>query len=396
MNRFRIVAVPMIALVSLLIASCGSSSSVQSTTSESTVSPDTTASLDQATTTAVATTSTVPAPPSVTMAFSGDILIHSQLWTQARKNSGGTGYDFSPMFARIKPLLDSVDLAVCHLEVPIAPPGQEPSTFPYYGAPRELIGAIAGAGYDRCSTASNHTLDQGRIGIDTTLKEFDAAGITQAGMARTPEEIEPKILKINGVNVSHLSYTWGFNGISLPGREPWRSAVIDPARIIADATKARSLGAQMVVVSMHWGQETVTNVTGYQLKAAKAITASGLVDLIVGHHAHVLQKIEKINGVWTVFGLGNVLSNMPTREAFPPNSQDGMIATVKLSLAPDGKVVVDKPRVHPTWVDKNNGKVIRLVIPDLLDDTVSNFVKSQLRISLARTKEVVGKFVVAD
>ena len=87
---------------------------------------------------------------------------------------------------------------------------------------------------------------------------------------------------------------------------------------------------------------------------------------------------------------------MPTREAFPPNSQDGMIATVKLSLAPDGKVVVDKPRVHPTWVDKNNGKVIRLVIPDLLDDTVSNFVKSQLRISLARTKEVVGKFVVAD
>lgn len=89
MNRFRIVVVvPMIALVSLLIASYGSSSSVQSTTSESTVSPETTTSLEQATTTAVATTSTVPAPPSVTMAFSGDILIHSQLWTQARKQRG--------------------------------------------------------------------------------------------------------------------------------------------------------------------------------------------------------------------------------------------------------------------------------------------------------------------
>ncbi|MSO59874.1 MAG: CapA family protein [Ilumatobacteraceae bacterium] len=396
MNRFRVVVVPMIALVSLLIASCGSSSSNQSTTSEPTVPPETTTSIEQATTTAVATTTTIAPPPSVSMAFSGDVLIHSQLWTQAQKNNRGNGYDFSPMFARIKPLLDSVDFAVCHLEVPIAPPGEAPSTFPYYGAPRELIGAIAGAGYDRCSTASNHALDKGRLGIDTTLKEFDAAGITQSGMARTPEEIEPKIIKINGINVSHLSYAWGFNDIPLPRDEPWRAAQIDPARIIADAKKARSLGAQMVIVSMHWGQETVANVTGYQLKNAKAITASGLIDLVVGHHAHVVQKIEKINGIWTVFGLGNVLSNMPTRAAFPPNTQDGMIVTVKLTLAADGKVAVDKPRVHPTWVDKNNGKVIRLVKTDLLNATVSAAVKTQLRISLARTAKVVGKFIVAD
>lgn len=330
------------------------------------------------------------------MAFSGDVLIHSQIWTQAKKNSKGSGYDFSPMFARIKPLLESVDLAVCHLEVPIAPPGEEPSTFPYYGAPRELIDAIAGAGYDRCSTASNHSLDKGRRGIDATLKEFDRTGITQSGMARTPEEIEPKIITVRGVKVSHLSYTWGFNGIQLPQSELWRSAQIDPVRIIADAKKARAMGAQIVVVSMHWGSEGMTDVTGYQMKNAKAITASGAIDLVVGHHAHVLQKIEKINGVWTIFGLGNALSNMPTREAFPPNTQDGMIVKVKLSLTNDDKVKVDKPGVYPTWVDKNNGKIIRLVKSDLKDTAVSRAVKTQLRISLARTTRVVGEFIAVD
>ena len=343
------------------------------------------------TTTVVATT--VPGPPSITMAFSGDILIHSQLWQKATEYNGGTGYDFSPMFARVKPLLDSVDFAICHLEVPIAPPGKQPSTFPLYGAPKEIVAAIAKAGYDHCSTASNHSLDQGNAGIDATVNEFDANGITESGMARVQTEIGPKVFEVNGIKFTHLSYAFGFNGLSLPAGEPWRSALIDPARIIADATKARSMGAQLVVVSMHWGNETVTAVTDYQRKAAKTITASGVVDLVIGHHAHVVQQIEKVNGIWTVFGLGNVLSFHPTRKEFPPNSQDGMIVTVKLSLDSAGKAVVEKPIVYPTWVDKQNGIVIRPVLSDLADPSVSAATKSQLNISLTRTSGVVGDYI---
>ena len=346
-------------------------------------------------TTPATTTTAVPPHTGITMAFSGDILIHSQLWQQATAYNGGTGYDFTPMFARVKPLLDSVDFAICHLEVPIAPPGQEPSTFPLYGAPKEIVTAIAQAGYDHCSTASNHTLDQGKAGIDTTVNEFDGNGITQSGMARTAKEIGPKVFERNGIKFTHLSYTFGFNGLELPADQPWRSALIDSSRIIADATKARSMGAQLVIVSIHWGTETVTAVNDQQRKVANAVSASGVVDLIIGHHAHVVQKIEQVNGVWTVFGLGNVLSYHPTRAAFPANSQDGMIVTVRLSLDANGRAVVDKPVVYPTWVDKQNGIVIRNVIADLADPTVSAGTKSQLEVSLRRTSSVVGDFVAS-
>lgn len=344
-------------------------------------------------TTSPAATTTPTGPREVTMAFTGDVLIHSQVWTAAREYASGSGYDFAPMFAEIAPILQSVDLAVCHLEVPIAPPGEEPSTFPLYGAPRELVAGLAAAGYDRCSTASNHTLDQGVAGIDATLSAFEEAGLTQHGMARTPEEIAPSVLTVEGVALTHLSYTWSYNGLRPPRGEEWRSAEIDPARIIADAAAARAAGAEVVVVSMHWGAEAVRAVTSTQRRQAEQIAASGQVDLIVGHHAHVVQQIEQINGVWTVFGLGNILSNHPTREFFPPSSQDGMVVTVRLAVADDGTVTVDTPVVHPTWVDRRNGFVIRDVLRSLSDPTVSAGLAGSLRESLTRTSEVVGQFI---
>lgn len=329
------------------------------------------------------------------MAFSGDVLIHTSLWEQARETAGGDGYDFSPMFAETAPLVAAADLGICHLEVPIAPPGEEPSTFPLYGAPRELVAGIKSGGYDRCSTASNHTLDQGTAGIDATLVEFDAQGMGQAGMARTPEEIEPRPFEVNGVLVCHLSYTWSFNGLSLPSDEPWRSVEIDTDRIIADATLARERGAEVVVVSMHWGAETVAAITSTQRRQAEAITASGQVDLIVGHHTHVVQPIEQVNGVWTVFGMGNVLSNHPTREFFPPSSQDGVIVTVTVEVSAVGDVTVARPVAHPTWVDRRNGYVIRDVLGQLARPDLAAGMRAVYVESLERTRRMVGEFFPA-
>ena len=345
-------------------------------------------------TNSTSTTTTIPPPRELSLAFAGDILIHTSLWEEAERYAGGSGYDFSPMFADVRPLLESVDLAVCHLEVPIAPPGEEPSTFPLYGAPRELVAGIAAAGYDRCSTASNHTLDQGTAGIDATLAAFDEAGLGQSGMARTPAEIEPSVFEVNGVSITHLSYTWSFNGLRLPADQPWRSAEIDPDRIIADAVAARAKGAELVIVSMHWGAETVTAVTSTQRRQAEALAASGAIDLIVGHHTHVVQRIEQVNGVWTVFGLGNQLSNHPTRDFFPPSSQDGMIVTVSLTVSADGEVIVDTPVVHPTWVHRRGGYVIRNVLEALADPATPRGLRSELEVSLERTSAVVGDFVV--
>lgn len=131
---------------------------------------------------------TAPGPTrAFTLAFTGDTLMHRPLVDQARDYASGAGFDFAPMFARISPIVSSVDLAVCHLETPVAPPGENLSTFPYYGVPAEVVAGLAAAGYDRCSTASNHTFDRGTAGIDATIGALETNGLAQSGMASDPD-----------------------------------------------------------------------------------------------------------------------------------------------------------------------------------------------------------------
>jgi poly-gamma-glutamate synthesis protein (capsule biosynthesis protein) len=350
-------------------------------------------------------TTTVPAPPSpagdgrLRLAFTGDALWHSPLWRQAAynfvaANPGAAGMDFTPMLARLRPVVANADVGVCHLETPIAPDDAY-STHPLYGVPPEVVAAIAGAGFDRCSTASNHSADRGAAGIDRTVSVLEAHGLGQSGMARTPAEIAPQVFVADGFRITHLSYTFGYNGLVLPAGEEWRSALIEPARIIADATQARALGAEVVIVSMHWGVEGQRAVTPQQRAVAEEITASGVVDLIVGHHAHVLQPIEQINGVWVIFGLGNMISNLPTTARWPAASQDGAIAVVDITKAPDGSLAVVQPIIHPTWVDRLNGWTVHLVRQSLADPNFPAALRPQLETSLRRTSEVFGGFIAA-
>jgi poly-gamma-glutamate capsule biosynthesis protein CapA/YwtB (metallophosphatase superfamily) len=333
------------------------------------------------------------------MAFSGDILPHSPLWRQAERNAtaaGRAGFDFSPMLASLRSVHDHVDLAVCHLETPIAPPGEEFSTMPYYGVPAEIADAIAAARFDRCSTASNHAADRGVAGSERTVEVLEAAGIAQSGMARHPAEIEPAVFDVGGVPVSHLSYTGNYNGLALPDGEEWRSALIDPERIVADARRARDLGAQAVIVSLHWGAEGVHAPSPYQRDVAARITAPGVIDLVVGHHAHVLQPIEQVNGTWVLFGLGNVLSNLPTSARWPAASQDAAIVTVAMVVdaTSDGaRVTVERPVAEPTWVDRDAGWVVRLVDAELARTDLGAGQRGRLEASRARTVAVLASFV---
>ncbi|MEO6122904.1 MAG: CapA family protein [Ilumatobacteraceae bacterium] len=331
-----------------------------------------------------------------TFVFSGDTLPHSPVVRAANTFAGGAGFDFAPMFARIASVISAADLAVCHLETPIAPPGSALSTYPQYGVPAEVTVGLASAGYDRCSTASNHTIDRGVAGIDATVDALAAVAVSQAGMARNPAEATVALLDVNGINVAHLSFTMDLNGGHLPISEPWRSNIISADAVIAAAQDARARGADVVIVSLHWGTERRNTPNDFQIRIADAVTASGAVDLIVGHHAHVIQPIQQINDRWVVFGLGNFLSNMPTGDTWPASTQDGMMVTTAITEQADGTFVVDRPVVVPTWVDRSNGFVIRPVIADLADPSVSDAVKAQLSASLARTSAVVGEFVTGS
>jgi hypothetical protein len=102
---------------------------------------------------------------------SGDVLPHGPVLQQVRTYGRRVGrpYDFRPMFADLRPLVAGADLAVCHLEVPLSPSGQHISSWPAFNAPPQLAKALRWAGYDACSTASNHSMDQGPQGVAGTL-----------------------------------------------------------------------------------------------------------------------------------------------------------------------------------------------------------------------------------
>jgi poly-gamma-glutamate synthesis protein (capsule biosynthesis protein) len=130
------------------------------------------------------------------LAFTGDILVQRGLWPTASKNAQTSGstepYDFSPMFNDVSEILSSADLAVCHLESPIAPQGAEPFSYPKYQVPPQIIRAIADAGYDACSTASEHVFDGGSEAINATVNALEEQGILQSGMARTHKNLRQK------------------------------------------------------------------------------------------------------------------------------------------------------------------------------------------------------------
>jgi poly-gamma-glutamate capsule biosynthesis protein CapA/YwtB (metallophosphatase superfamily) len=350
------------------------------------------------TTTTTSTTTTTTAPPRpITLAFTGDILVQKGLWPTAARiaqESGSTEpFDFTPMFGDVVELLTSADLAICHLESPIAPPGSEPFSYPKYQVPAQFNRAIAEAGYDACSTASEHVFDGGGTANNATVSALESLGIMQSGMARTPDEIKPLPTQVGDV-VAHLSYTLRYDSPPAIGEE-WRSALIDIPRSLADAREARNLGAQAVVLSLHWGNEDSAVPTEQQRQWAQELTASGQIDLIVGAHSHVLQPIEQINGVWVMFGLGNFLTNMPTKSSRPDEGQDGAIATITMTRTADNRVTVSQPLVYPTWVDKNAGYTIRNLSVDLASASAveAGIVSSRWLAELAslrRTRRILG------
>ena len=367
---------------------------VTSTASATTAAPPTVPRTDPPTT---PPTTAAPAPRAFTILVAGDLLSHTAVVEQARAYAAGEGYDFTPMLGTVQPIVAEADVAICHLETPVAPPGSPADgSYPDYGVPAQITAAIATAGFDRCSLASNHAMDKGTAGVDSTLNALDAAGLGHAGMARTEAEAGPTLFDVDGTTVAHLSYTFGFNGRRLPRDQPWRSNRIDPARIVTEALQARQDGARVVLVSLHWGAEGSNDVTSYQRRVAEEITASGAIDVIVGHHAHVVQPIEQVNGRWVVFGLGNLLTAMG--ESSPCcgiRGQDGMMVRLRATEQPDGSFAIATPEAIATYVDRSRYVVLPVQL-GLTDVGIAGTVGAEaLAASLERTASVVGPFLVA-
>ncbi|MHC1561570.1 CapA family protein [Actinomycetospora sp. C-140] len=285
-----------------------------------------------------------PPPPSFTLVAGGDELVHPAVAAQALADGRGT-HDFAPQLAGLAPRIAGADLALCHLETPLAPPGGPYAGWPSFDAPPELARSLAAVGFDGCSTASNHALDQGTAGVDRTLATLDAAGLRHAGTARSPAEAaSTTFYDVRGVRVAHLSATYGLNGDVVP--RGGSVALLDPAAVLAAAARARAGGAAVVVLSAHWGTQNDPTPDDEQRRLAPELLASPDIDLIIGHHAHVVQPFERIGEKWVAYGLGNQLADQET-----PGTDDGALARFTFGVGPDGRWRVTRAEYVPTWID---------------------------------------------
>jgi poly-gamma-glutamate synthesis protein (capsule biosynthesis protein) len=321
-------------------------------------------------------------PVRFSVAATGDFLIHSPVFAVALENGGGDRYDFAPMFEQIKPYIEDADLGICHVETPMT--DAEPIGYPVFNTPPDLARAIAETGWDVCSTASNHTLDQGQEGIDETNRVLDREEIAHAGSysSRAGSE-EPTIVDVEGVKVAFLAYTEMTNGVPLP--KPWSVNLTKVDQILADAAQAREQGAQVVIVNLHAGDEYVAEPSASQKKLAERLTKSDDVTAVIGQHVHIVQPIEEVNDKVVVYGEGNLVSNQDIA-CCPAESQDGIIALLDFVVEGD-EARVERARYVPVYVQHPDYTV--LPVGDALADGTGD--ATALEDSYERTVDVVGK-----
>jgi len=248
-------------------------------------------------------------PDKLTIVATGDVLLHERLWTTAKRDGDGGAWDFAPLMSSVEPLVQKADLAIAHLETPLAPEGGPYHGYPLFQGPPQIARALKLTGYDLCTTASNHSFDGGAAGVDRTLNTLEKAGLGHAGTARTRAEAEtPTVIDVQGVKIASLSFTFGFNGLPYPNGQTWRAGKLDPATIARKAKEAKDRGAEIVVVSCHWGTEYSSKPDDQQRELAPQLLADSNIDLVIGHHAHVVQPMEQLNGKWVAYGLGNLVA----------------------------------------------------------------------------------------
>jgi poly-gamma-glutamate capsule biosynthesis protein CapA/YwtB (metallophosphatase superfamily) len=294
------------------------------------------------------------------------------------------------MFARIRPIVRRAALAICHVEIPMG--AGPPSPYPRLNAPAELAAAIAWTGWDACDTASNHTLDKGQPGVAATLRALEAAHVPHTGSARSAAEARRiLLLEVRGLRIAFLAYTASTNGLALP--YPWSVNVLSPGRVVADARRARRLGADLVLVNFHWGDEFASRPGRAQLSLSRSLLRRRVVDAIVGQSAHVVQPIRMLHDRFVVYGEGNLISNQTTA-CCPAAAQDGLIALLRVR-AVGRRARVTRIDYVPVWVE-HPGYEVQPVGPRLRKLVDAGQGESSLAVALRasyeRTVSVVGRW----
>ena len=295
-----------------------------------------------------------------TVGYAGDVLMHMPVM----ESTPGASGDITDNVAAETPWVEGLDLALCGMEVPVAPDGIY-SGYPSFGTSSEVVGALARSGWDGCATASNHAADRGEAGVIATL---DAHGMGHAGTYRSKEDASVPFalyeLERGGrtVTVAQISTTKDLNGLDDPTGHS--VSLNDVGAITKAAKSARAAGADLVVVHSQIGQEYETTPDNDQVSYARSLADSGQVDILFGAHPHVPQPAEKLSGgvegkgMWVSYSAGNYISNQD-EGCCAPLSDVGQLVWADITSHADGSVSVDKLNWHPFTMDQEGGYKVR-------------------------------------
>jgi len=278
----------------------------------------------------------------ITISFSGDILTHQSLYKAALKNKV---YNFDNFFVKIKPYLNS-DIDICHLETPLT--DGTPAGYPSFRTPKELVKSLKKAGFEGCSLASNHSLDAGKSGVGKTIAYLAEQGLNHAGTSVDNKEFaDVAFYTAKNRQIAHLSYTWSTNGVK-PSDKFLVNYPINSTKILSDVTKLKQSGIDLVILSLHFGNEYSVEISSYQKTLVNTLSKNNSIDAIIGHHAHVMQKALLVNNTPVAYGLGNLWSGQGPWSN-NPRTQWGGILYLTFSSS-EKELSLNKVRFLPTTV----------------------------------------------
>ena len=268
----------------------------------------------------------------VTIRSVGDILVHSDVYTTARTD---TGFDFSRMFEPVSEYMQDADITTANMEVPVAGEEFGLSGYPQFNAPPEIIDALAGAGVDIVNNATNHSMDRGDGGVVASTGNMRERGMLYTGSyASEQDKSVPRIIEANGITVGFLGFTYGTNG--LPVEQEHFASLIDDT--LAAQVAALDSQVDVAVVMLHMGDEYAPLPNEFQEETAATALDAG-ADLVLGGHPHVVEPFAGpvwyshgnfLHGQWEeptkVGGIGEFTFSgarfMPTYTVGPPISYD--------------------------------------------------------------------------
>ena len=269
----------------------------------------------------------------------GDCLIHGAVYMDAR--TGADSYDFSGMIELVGPEISKYDLRYYNQETIIGGKKLGLSHYPRFNSPEEIGDNMVDLGFNLVSLANNHSLDKDEVGILNSNEYWKTKDVITAGTNSSwDERNDIKVYEKNGIKYAFLAYTTTTNGLSMPKGKEYLLNVYSDEQAKEDIDKIKDK-VDVIIVSMHWGEEYVFEPTSSQKEIAKYLSSLG-VNLIIGSHPHVVQPVDYVGDTLVIYSLGNFLSGQRPM---------GIDKTIGLMVGMD--IVVKDKKVTFENVDKS-------------------------------------------